>query len=214
MAPPGLGSGGPSLPAPSGPNAQRHLNSAADPRYPRQVSAVQGGFPKMAWPRLLPQLEQGLSAVGGHQRPPSQEEALKHLRGIASAMPQLIQRISRFPFLHSALSCSALTLTIENAFLKVNAQWVLLPRLPQWFLSTVMDLLQCLNGRVAQREGSHVPCLPGEGKVLARFFPSEQCFILHCFLRILSHTVLGKKTIHVSSNAAWKYPPIDFDGKI
>lgn len=148
------------------PETPKH--SAADPRYPRQVSAVQRGFPKTAWPRLVPQLEQGLSAVGGHQWPPSQEEALKHLRGIASAMPQLIQRISPFPFLNSALSWFALTLTVENSFLKVNAQWVLLPRFPQWFLYTVMDLLQCLNGRVAQREGSHVPCLPGEGKVLAR----------------------------------------------
>lgn len=84
------------------PETPKH--SAADPRYPRRVSVVQGGFPKRAQLRLVPQLQQGLSAVGGHQWPPSQEEALKHLLGIASAMPQLIQRMSPVPFLNSALS--------------------------------------------------------------------------------------------------------------
>ena len=54
---------------PAGALRPQHLetpkHSEADLCYPWQVSAVQGGFPKRAWPRLVPQLQQRLSPVRG-----------------------------------------------------------------------------------------------------------------------------------------------------
>lgn len=165
--------GGPSLPAPSGPNTQRHLNTqkwicATPSKFQDHKSAFQKG-PGLGWShgyaKGFLQSEAG-AAIGSHL---PRRKPLKHLPGTVPTVPQLIQLIAPFPFLNSALSWIALTLTVEKSFLKVNAQqFLLLPRPPQRFLHSVMALLQFLKGRAVQHKGSQVPCLSGEGKVLAR----------------------------------------------